>query len=67
MQLGQENPELVAKYHGKSLAEQNSLDLAWDLLQMDQFNELRSCLFPTEVELMRFRQLIVNGKYRRQL
>ena len=62
-QLGKENPDLVAKYHGKSLAEQNSLDLAWDLLQMEQFNDLRCCLFPTEAELMRFRQLIVNGEF----
>ena len=51
---------MAAKYHDKSVAEQNSLDIAWDILMEDTFDELRRVLFPTQFELMRFRQLIVN-------
>ena len=58
--LIEEEPDLAAKYHNKSVAEQNSLDIAWDILMEDEFQELRRVLFPTQFELMRFRQLIVN-------
>lgn len=60
-QLAVENPEMAALYHNKSIAEQNSLDLSWDLLMEEQFTDLRKCLFGDENTLMRFRQLIVNG------
>jgi len=60
MQLGTENPAMAEKYHNKSLAEQNSLDLAWGILMEDRFANLRSFLFVSEEELLRFRQLIVN-------
>ena len=58
--LIEEQPEMAAKYHNKSVAEQKSLDIAWDILMEDGFEELRRVLFPTQFELMRFRQLIVN-------
>lgn len=60
MQLGKEHPEMAEKYDNKSLAEQNSLDLSWEILMEDRFAKLRSFLFVTNEELMRFRQLIVN-------
>jgi hypothetical protein len=60
MQLAKENPELGERYKNKSIAEQNSLDLAWDLLMNDQFMSLRNCMFTTNDELRRFRQVIVN-------
>lgn len=60
MQLGTEDPDMKEKYSNKSLAEQNSLDLAWELLMEDRFAELRKYVFVTEDELLRFRQLIVN-------
>jgi hypothetical protein len=63
VQLGRESPDLAEKYNSKSIAEQNSVDVAWDLLMRDEFCELRRCLFTTKAELMRFRQLIVNGAY----
>lgn len=63
MQLMVETPELAALYNNKSIAEQNSLDLSWEILMQDQFEELRLCLFSSQAELMRFRQLIVNGTY----
>ncbi|CAB9518147.1 Receptor-type guanylate cyclase gcy [Seminavis robusta] len=60
MQLAKEEPEMATMYHSKSVAEQNSLDVAWDLLMEDRFSNLRKCLFESKEELMRFRQLIVN-------
>ena len=58
--LGEENPEMATKYSNKSIAEQHSLDLAWDLLMQDRFSKLRACIFASNEELLRFRQLIVN-------
>ncbi len=34
-QLGKEEPEMGQYYKHKSIAEQNSLDIAWDLLMSD--------------------------------
>ncbi|CAB9517391.1 Receptor-type guanylate cyclase gcy [Seminavis robusta] len=59
-QLVKENQEMFERYGNKSVAEQNSLDLAWDLLMGEQFEELRDCLFTNNKELYRFRQVIVN-------
>jgi len=59
-QLATENKKLGDQYNNKSVAEQNSLDLAWNLLLQEQFTELRNCLFATEVEMKRFIQVLVN-------
>lgn len=59
-QLVMEEPELSKHYRGKSVAEQNSLDIAWDLLMSNRFKEMRNYIFETTDELLRFRQLIVN-------
>jgi len=37
------------------------VDIAWDLLMKPQYAALRSCIYSTEAELSRFRQLIVNA------
>jgi 3'5'-cyclic nucleotide phosphodiesterase len=43
------------------VAEQNSVDLAWDLLMdEEEFGALQQCVFPTEAEIKRFRQVVVN-------
>ena len=60
VQLGKEKPDMARKYREKSLAEQNSLDIAWDVLMMSQFKELRECIFETKGELIRFRELLIN-------
>ena len=60
IQLAKEEPTMAELYRNKSLAEQNSVDVAWDLLMLDQFDKLRRCVFCSQAELMRFRQLIVN-------
>ena len=56
-QLAVEDQALALKYRNKSIAEQNSVDLAWNLLMEDQFRNLRKCLFTTEAEMKRFRQV----------
>lgn len=58
-QLAIENPSLANLYKGKSLAEQNSIDLAWDALMMPDFTDLRNCIYTDAEELQRFRQTIL--------
>eukprot|EP00526_Cylindrotheca_closterium_P001661 CAMPEP_0113641374 /NCGR_PEP_ID=MMETSP0017_2-20120614/21721_1 /TAXON_ID=2856 /ORGANISM="Cylindrotheca closterium" /LENGTH=1133 /DNA_ID=CAMNT_0000552715 /DNA_START=78 /DNA_END=3479 /DNA_ORIENTATION=+ /assembly_acc=CAM_ASM_000147 len=50
----------TAKLYEKSIAEQNSVDLAWEILMGPEYEALRSCIYETEEELIRFRQLVVN-------
>jgi hypothetical protein len=59
-QLMAEEGHMASLYKNKSVAEQNSLDIAWNVLMSAQFDDLRACIFATESELRRFRQLIVN-------
>jgi hypothetical protein len=59
-QLVKEVPELARMYKDKSVAEQNSIDLAWALLMEDRFENLRRSIYSTTAELRRFRQLVVN-------
>jgi hypothetical protein len=40
-QLVNENDELAIRYDGKSVAEQNSIDIAWEILMKEDFKELR--------------------------
>eukprot|EP00980_Cylindrotheca_fusiformis_P017709 scaffold5563_cov94-Cylindrotheca_fusiformis.AAC.2 len=49
-----------AEIYKKSVAEQNSVELAWDLLMSDEYSSLRACIYQTESDLRRFRQLVVN-------
>ena len=60
MQLGKEAPDMAQKYHNQSIAEQNSLDMSWELLMSDHFRTHRNCLFATDAEFKRFRQVLVN-------
>ena len=58
--LVQESSALAKVYKNKSVAEQNSVDLAWNLLMEDAFEDLRRAIYCTEAEFKRFRQLVVN-------
>lgn len=60
-QLMLDQPELAVFYKGQSVAEQKSVDLAWELLGDKQFYNLRRAIFRTEEEKTRFRQLVVNS------
>jgi 3'5'-cyclic nucleotide phosphodiesterase len=60
VQLSKESPELAEYYKNKSIAEQNSFDLSWDLLMGKDFKALRQAIFPTQSDLWRFRQVAIN-------
>jgi hypothetical protein len=60
-QLIVEDGRMAAFYKNKSVAEQNSVDLSWDLLQDDSYSALRAAIYNTEDEQDRFRQLVVNS------
>lgn len=60
VQLAKEEEQMAELYHNKSIAEQNSLDLAWNLLMQPQFRDLRACMFGNRTGMMRFRQVLVN-------
>lgn len=59
-QLAKENPILGEKYQQQSIAEQNSVDIAWDLLMEHKYKALQHYIFTNEKELKRFRQYLVN-------
>lgn len=59
-QLIQEGATIAKLYKNKSVAEQNSVDLAWDLLMDPNYKELQKAIYTNEDELKRFRQLMVN-------
>jgi 3'5'-cyclic nucleotide phosphodiesterase len=60
-QLVTENIELAERYKGKSVAEQNSIDLAWNLLLKDEYKELLLAICHTKSEFVQFRQLLINS------
>lgn len=57
--LVREEAPIATKYKNTSVAEQNSVDLAWDLLMRDEYKDLRNCIYSTQAELVRFRQWVV--------
>jgi hypothetical protein len=59
-QLIKENASIANVYKNKSIAEQNSVDLAWDLLMDEAYGDLRRAIYVTEEDFLRFRQLVVN-------
>eukprot|EP00980_Cylindrotheca_fusiformis_P003246 scaffold735_cov116-Cylindrotheca_fusiformis.AAC.16 len=58
-QLVKENTR-NAQIFKKSVAEQNSVELAWSMLMAKEYEALRACIYHTEDDLRRFRQLVVN-------
>ena len=60
-QLVKENAYIASLYDGKSIAEQNSIDISWGLLMGPEFSALRDCIYSNRDEFKRFRQLIVNS------
>eukprot|EP00980_Cylindrotheca_fusiformis_P021046 scaffold8060_cov110-Cylindrotheca_fusiformis.AAC.4 len=59
VQLVKENTR-SAQIFKKSVAEQNSVELAWGMLMGEEYSAIRACIYNTEEDLRRFRQLIVN-------
>jgi class 3 adenylate cyclase len=60
-QLVKENTPMASVYKKKSIAEQNSVDLAWKLLMEDSYENLRAKICDEDTEMRRFRQLVVNS------
>jgi len=58
--LVNEGTELASKYNNKSVAEQNSVDLAWGMLMSNRYKDLRQCIYTTQAELERFRSIVIN-------
>ena len=56
--LVRDETPLAQHYRNKSVAEQNSVDITWDLLMDDAYADLCACVFTNEFELQRFRQLV---------
>ena len=52
---------MALAYRNKSVAEQNSVDLAWNLLMEQQFDQLRAAIYSNQEERQRFRALVVNA------
>jgi hypothetical protein len=48
-------------YKNQSVAEQNSVDVAWTMLMDSDFDDLKACIYTTKTELKRFRQMTVNA------
>ena len=57
----EENERLSRIYKNRSVAEQNSFDLAWDLLMDESFDLLRGEICANDFEFRRFRQIVVNS------
>lgn len=58
--LVEENSDLAVRYKNKSVAEQNSVDVGWNLFLSEAFTALREAICPTASDLKSFRQLVVN-------
>jgi hypothetical protein len=60
-QLAKELPEVAFKYRNQSIAEQRSVDIAWELLLAPCYSNLRSAIFSNQEERIQFRELVVNS------
>ena len=56
-----ERHPLAAKYDDKSVAEQNSVDVAWKVLMADDFQDLHRSIYTNQTEFMLFRSVLVNA------
>ena len=58
--LVEENDPLAIKYKKKSVAEQNSFDIAWELFMSPAYKDMRAQICATPEETQRLRQILVN-------
>lgn len=58
--LIKEENDMAKMYKNKSVAEQHSVAVGWDLLMEPNFANLRACIYSSQKEFERFRQLVVN-------
>jgi 3'5'-cyclic nucleotide phosphodiesterase len=60
-QLVKEQAPIAEFYKGRCPAEQNAVDLAWQVLMDDAYIDLRELIYTNDDELQRFRSVVVNG------
>jgi 3'5'-cyclic nucleotide phosphodiesterase len=60
IQLIKEGLPIATYYKNTSVAEQNSIDMAWELLMDSNYQNLRRAIYTTSAEFKRFRSLVVN-------
>ena len=56
-----EKDRVAIMFHGKSPAENHSINLAWTTLMQPQYKDLVKCLSPTDSEKARFKKLVVSA------
>jgi 3'5'-cyclic nucleotide phosphodiesterase len=60
-QLVSEQADVAVRFKNKSVAEQNSLDIAWNILMRPEYEDLRMCIFSNKEEVIRFRKYLVQA------
>ena len=55
-----ENDPIARLYKHRSVAEQNSVDISWDLLMDEEYDDLRAAIYDSQEELQHFRNMVVN-------
>ena len=60
-QLVAEKADLAIHYDNKSVAEQDSITLSWNLLMTTAFAEIRNVIMPTKADCNLFQQIVVNS------
>ena len=60
-QLVKEGSNMAVLYKNRCVSEQNSIDVAWELLMEPNYKELRACIYSNPSELHRFRQLVLHA------
>ena len=56
-QLVKEGSPLASQFNGRSVAEQNSVTVGWNLLMESRFKELRHAIYNNDDEMAHFRQV----------
>ena len=56
--LAKTDPSLYEQYKGTAPQEQNSFAVSWKLLMQPEFESLRACIYQSQEELVRFRQVM---------
>lgn len=59
-QIAKENSDKALAWKNVCVNEQNALDTTWKVLMLPQFSDLRRCIFGSQPEMKRFRQILVN-------
>ena len=59
--LAKMNPKIASKFKNRCIAEQHSVETAFNILMKDEFKELQQAIFADDEELKRVRQIVTNS------